>query len=112
MKSIMRLTVVAALVLVSSMAQARLPGWYPQQGFQHWGKIDEVRSKDSTVIIGDMLYTLRDGVIVHSLSQKYDSLARVRKGVTVGFVYDEIASGEWRIREIWLLPDTYSQPGD
>lgn len=111
MKTILK-AVGVALALVTTMAQARLPSWYPPGGFEHWGKIDEIRSEESVIIIGDMFYRYREGALVHSLSQKSDSFARVQKGATVGFLYDVSKNGEWIIREFWLLPNNYSQSDD
>lgn len=103
-------TALFALVMVAPASHARLPSWYPSEGFEHWGKVDQIGN--SMVIIDDMLYYLRDNVVVHSLSQTSDSLSRVRKGTVVGFTYGTTAEGKWMIPEIWLLPTTYSQPDD
>lgn len=108
MKSIFRLTT-AALGLVATLAQAGFPAWYPQNGFKDWGKIDEFRSKDSVLIIEDNYYHFADNLVVHSLSQRSDSIARLHQGVNVGFEVDVTPKGGYLIREVWLLPDTYTQ---
>ena len=111
MKSIIKYTA-TAMYLVATLAQAGFPAWYPQEGFKDWGKIDEFRSEDSVIIINDRYYRFADNLLVHSLSQKSDSLARLRQGANVGFEVDVTPKGEYLIREVWLLPDTYTQPGD
>lgn len=111
MKSITRI-VAATLALVATLAHAGFPAWYPQDGFERWGKIDEFRTGDSVLIINDTYYKYTKNLVVHSLSQKSDSTSRLRKDVTVGFYVDVTPQGERVIREVWLLPDTYTQPSD
>ena len=109
MKSIIRITI-AATALLATLAQAAFPAWYPKGGFENWGKIDEFRSKDSVLIIGDGYFRFGDDLVVHSLSQESDSIGRLHKGVTVGFRADVSPNGQRVVREVWLLPDTYVQP--
>jgi len=110
MKAIIRVTA-AAMVLAVTLAHAGFPSWYPKDGFERWGKIDDFRTEDAAIVIGDMYYRFPDNLVVHSLSQYSDSIARVRKGATVGYFVDQSASGQRIVRELWLLPDNYTQPG-
>lgn len=109
MKSIIK-AAVATLSLLASFAYAGFPAWYPPQGFSDWGKIDEIRTNDAVLIIDDSYYRYTDDLAVHSLSQNSDSMARLRKDVKIGFIVDENSNGERFIREVWLLPDNYTQP--
>ena len=111
MKAIIRFTA-ATLALIATLAQAGFPSWYPLEGFGQTGKIDEFRTADSVLIIDDTYYRFADNLVVHSLSQNSDSLARLRQGTNVGFEVDVTPKGEHLIREVWLLPDNYTQPKD
>lgn len=111
MNAIIRFTA-ATLTLVATVVHAGFPAWYPQEGFNNVGKIDELRTEDSVLIVDDRYYRFADNLKVHSLSQKNDSVARLRQGTTVGFEVDVTPQGERLVREVWLLPDTYTQPDD
>ena len=104
--------VTATCLLLAQPLLAGFPSWYPKEGFSHYGKIDEVNSEYKTIIIDDSEYHYADNTTVHSLSETSDSLARLRQGATVGFSYDINPQGYKQIREVWLLPDDYTQTED
>lgn len=109
----MRLGFAALIILLLSQpVLAGFPDWYPQEGFAHYGKIDEVNARSKTIIINDREYRYSDSTVVHSLSETSDSLARLRKNVKVGFTYDTSGGGSKQLLEVWLLPENYSQDED
>lgn len=104
--------VTATCLLLAQPLLAGFPSWYPKEGFSHYGKVDEVTMGNKTIIIEDYEYHFSDSTIVHSMSEKSDSLARLRKGANIGFTFDKSAQGHKLIQEIWLLPENFTQPDD
>jgi hypothetical protein len=99
------------LALLTNISHAvRLPSYYPANGFTYMGIVDGVNLKQHTVIVNDMSYAMADYVQVHSMSEQYDSLARVREGVEIGFSKTTGGNGRGMITEIWLLPTGYIDP--
>ncbi len=84
-----------------------LPSHYPEEGFNRTGTVDAVSFAENTVIINDIPYRISKSAIVHSLTIKTVSLARVRPGVLVAF---RMGDGQ-EIEEFWLLPANYSRAG-
>ena len=107
-----RIVGLGLLLAMLQPAYGAFPEWYPKQGFEHYGTVDDVNAADNSVIVGDRLYFYSDRTVVHSLSETSDSLARLRTGVRIGFTYDENAKGQKQLIEIWLLPSNYSQQDD
>lgn len=98
---ILSLAILMLAVCGSATAQ-RLPGHYPDR-FQRTGKVDDLQ--ESRIIINDIPYTLSESVVVHSLSAPKVSVARLRRGILIGFRL----GGNRRIVEIWLLPYDYDE---
>ena len=103
MKKTLLLIAVIAFSISSTAIAATFPSWYPTEGFQRTGIIDAVYIKESRIVIGDTPYQMSESVVVHSLSSRSDSMARVRKGARVAF---KLGSGRV-IEEFWLLPSNY-----
>ncbi len=95
-----------SLGMAGSAAAQSLPDYYPDS-FQETGYVDAVYLDESRVVVGDIVYTLSDSVVVYSLSSDNDSLLRVREGAHVGMKL----SGGRHITAIWLLPDVYKPRG-
>ena len=100
------LTLVTTMVLGIANG-GQLPAHYPSNGFDRIGNVDEVNIETRKVIIEDMVYTLSDDVVLNSRSRSSDSLGRLIKGTKVGFNFSESGKNRY-IREIWLLPSTYT----
>ena len=102
----MKKTLLLILTIASAMAgsafAANLPGYYPAKGFPNTGRVDAVYVEEGRVVIGDISYRISDSGVVRSPTSRNDSLARIRKGVRVGFR----TKGESTIVEFWLLPRT------
>lgn len=93
---------VAAILTGSAFAQA-LPSHYPER-FQRTGTIDDVQP--GTVVVNDVLYSLSEEVVVHSyLSEQDASIARLRKGIRIGFEVGE----NRQLTQIWMLPSYYDE---
>lgn len=99
------LTVLIAAVAFAGSAMATdLPRWYPQDGFQRTGQIDDIHLDRNVIVIDDSAYRIADGLIVHSLSSYSDSVARLRPGTVIGYK----TAGGATITEIWLLPKNFA----
>jgi len=90
---------------------AQLPAHYPSDGFDRIGNVDSINLETREVIIEDMVYTLSDDVVLNSRSRSSDSLGRLFKGTKVGFNFSNAGSNRY-IREIWLLPSSYTPTED
>lgn len=100
------LTLVTTMVLgIANSAQ--LPAHYPSNGFDRIGNVDSINFETRQVIIEDMIYILSDDVVLNSLSRSSDSLGRLIKDTKVGFNFSSAGRNRY-IREIWLLPSTYT----
>jgi len=104
------LTLVTTMVLGIANG-GQLPAHYPSNGFDRIGNVDEVNLETRKVIIEDMIYILSDDVVLNSLSRSSDSLGRLIKNTKVGFDFSGAGSNRY-IREIWLLPSTYTPTED
>lgn len=92
-----------AIALASTAFAQRLPAHYPSEGFQRTGIVDAVLLDENRIVIGDISYAVSDNVVIHSLTAKDVSIARLRPGVRVG-----IRNGRSRVlTELWLLPSNY-----
>lgn len=103
MKKTLLLILTIASVMAGTAFAANLPGYYPAKGFPNTGRVDAVYAEERRVVIGDISYPISDSVIVRSPTSRYDSLARIRKGVKVGFRTNSKST----IVEFWLLPSNY-----
>ncbi len=99
-------------LLLAQPVLAGFPDWYPKDGFQHYGKVDDVDAANKSLIINDREYHYTDKTLVHSLSEPADSLGRLRKSAMVGFTYDMSSEGAKQLLEVWLLPENYSRDED
>lgn len=104
------LTLVTTMVLGIANG-AQLPAHYPSDGFDRIGNVDSINLETREVIIEDMVYTLSDDVVLNSRSRSSDSLGRLFKGTKVGFNFSNAGSNRY-IREIWLLPSSYTPTED
>ena len=104
------LTLVTTMVLGIANG-AQLPAHYPSDGFDRIGNVDSINLETREVIIEDMVYTLSDDVVLNSRSRSSDSLGRLIKGTKVGFNFSNAGSNSY-IREIWLLPSSYTPTED
>ncbi len=103
MKKILFTILAVTFALGSTAIAQRLPSYYPAQGFQDSGVVDAVYLDEGRIVIDDVSYALSDSAQVHSLSSINDSMARVARGVHVGFKL----IGSNTISEFWLLPSNY-----
>jgi len=104
----MKKTFALSLMIIFSLTGAAfadgLPSYYPDQGFSRTGRVDALYKKERRVVIDDIPYPISNTVVVHSLSARNDSLARIRGGVRVAF---RVGNGR-EIEEFWLLPGNYN----
>ncbi len=103
MKKTLFLILTIAFAMAGSAFAANLPGYYPAKGFPNTGVVDAVHAEEGRIVIGDVSYKIADAVVVRSPTSRYDSLARIREGVKVGFRTNR---GD-TIVEFWLLPSNY-----
>ncbi len=97
----------AVAMMISSMAMAAFPNYYPKDGFQRVGMLDAVQLERQVVVINDVPYSLSNNVIIHSLRSYSVPASRLRIGSQVGY---KMAAGGRLVTEIWLLPDDYENP--
>lgn len=92
-----------ALAFASTAIAQRLPAHYPSEGFQRTGIVDAVLLEENRIVIGDISYPVSKDIVIHSLTAKDVSIARLRPGVHVG-----IRNSRSRVlTELWLLPSNY-----
>ena len=106
MKKLTTMLAVAA-VMSSSLAFAAFPAYYPKEGFQRVGILDDVQLERRVIIVNDIPYSLADSVIVHSPKSFSVPSSQLRIGAQVGY---KMAAGGRLITEIWLLPSDYKNP--
>ena len=106
MKKITYLLIVA-IAMVSSLAYAEFPKYYPENGFQRTGILDDVQLDRQILVINDIPYSLANNLIVHSQSSYSVPATRLRSGTQIGY---KMAAGGSLITEIWLLPNDYKSP--
>ena len=106
MKKLTTMLAVAA-VMSSSLAFAALPSYYPKEGFQRVGVLDDVQLKRQMIVVNDIPYSLADSVIVHSPNSFSVPFSQLRIGAKLGY---KMAAGGRLITEIWLLPSDYKNP--
>lgn len=104
-----KLTTMLAVVAVmsSSLAFAAFPAYYPKEGFQRVGILDDVQLNRQMIVVNDIPYSLADSVIVHSPKSFSVPSSQLRIGAQVGY---KMAAGGRLITEIWLLPSDYKNP--
>ncbi len=106
MKKLTTILAVAA-VMSSSLAFAAFPAYYPKEGFQRVGILDDVQLKRQVIVVNDIAYSLADSVIVHSPKSFSVPSSQLLVGTQVGY---KMAVGGRLITEIWLLPSNYKNP--
>ncbi len=106
MKKLTTLLAVAA-VMSSSLAFAAFPAYYPKEGFQRVGILDDVQLKRQVIVVNDIAYALADSVIVHSPKSFSVPSSQLLVRTHVGY---KMAAGGRLITEIWLLPSNYKNP--
>lgn len=90
-----------AVLMASALAvSAEFPAYYPDEGFERVGRIDDVLLDESRVVINDMSFALADNVIVHTPTTYAVPRERLRVGIQVGYRL----SGSDTVAEIWMLP--------
>lgn len=106
MKKITVMIAVASM-MASSLAIAAFPAYYPKEGFQSVGIVDDVQLKRQVIVVNDIAYSLADSVIVHSPNSYSVPASALRIGSRVGY---KMAKGGGLVTEIWLLPKNYKDP--
>ncbi len=107
MKKTLALLLFTAFAFAYPALADGLPSHYPPEGFNRTGTVDAVSFADNTVIINDIPHRISKSAIVHSLTIKNVSLARVRPGILVAFRMGD----NQEIEEFWLLPANYNRSG-
>ncbi|MBT8102531.1 MAG: hypothetical protein KJO95_06140 [Gammaproteobacteria bacterium] len=92
-----------ACLLTNVAIAAKLPSYYPANGFRDTGRVDALYVEEGRIVIDDVSYQISTSAVVHSLSSYSDSMARVRVGAHVAF---KLKSGDL-IVEFWMLPRNY-----
>lgn len=101
-------TLIAAMaLLISVVANAAFPAYYPKEGFQRVGILDDVQLQRQMIVVNDVPYSLADSVIVHSPTSYSVPASQLQRGTKIGY---KMASGGRLIMEIWLLPRDYKNP--
>lgn len=94
-------------MMASSIAMAAFPSYYPKEGFQRAGILDDVRLKQQIIVVNDIPYSLANSLIVHSPRSYSVPSSELRIGSKIGY---KMAAGGRLITEIWLLPSDYKNP--
>jgi hypothetical protein len=97
----------AMIFLATTSVAADFPSYYPKNGFQRVGVLDDVQLDRQIVVINDIPYSLANNLTVHSMSSYSVPATRLSRGVQVGY---KMASNGRLITEIWLLPNNYKSP--
>jgi len=101
------LTVAVLSVFVGGWAAAQFPAYYPKEGFQRVGIVDDIQLDRQVIVINDVPYNLANNFIVHSETSYSVPVSQLRLGGQVGYK----TAGRGRlISEIWLLPNNYKSP--
>lgn len=100
-------TIIVALLVATTTAYAAFPAYYPKEGFQRVGTLDDVQLNRQVIIINDIPYSLANSFIVHSPRAYSVPATRLERGGLVGY---KMASSGRLITEIWLLPRDYENP--
>lgn len=87
-----------AMVTAATLA-AKLPETFPDS-YMYAGTLDVVDMKQRTMVLGDQLYRLADGLRVHRVNGKSGPLSER----DVGSVAGVNTSRRGVVREIWMLP--------
>ena len=103
----LRVVLVATILFVSVTAASEYPDYYPKSGFQRTGTLDVVQLDRQQIVINDVLYSLANNLIVHSMSSYSVPATRLQPGLIIGY---SMASSGRLITKIWLLPRDYSGP--
>lgn len=111
MKRVIYLICLVAGMAATSIHAAQLPSHYPDDGFDRIGTIETISFETRKIIVNDVEYLLSDDVVLHSRSSSSDSLGRLIKGSKLGFNFTRAGKQRY-IREIWLLPSSYTPTED
>ena len=95
---------VALFALCSAATAQGLPSYYPKEGFQRVGTLDDLQLGRQVIVINDVAFTMSDNLIVHSLTSYSVPSSRLRIGSQVGYKFSRQGG---LITEIWLLPKGY-----
>jgi hypothetical protein len=103
---IKRITIVllAALFLGQPSLAQELPSYYPADGFQRVGMLDDVQLQRQVIVVNDIPYTLANNTVVHSTSSYSVPMSELIAGQQIGY---KMSSSGRLITEIWLLPRNY-----
>ena len=95
---------IALLLFLGGTASAQsLPNYFPKGPLVQIAVIDAVYLDDNRITIGDITYRMNPRPIVRSVSSSYDSMTKIKPGVSVAFRLD--ANDE--IVEFWIYPKNY-----
>ena len=101
------IVLLAALFLSQPGLAQQLPSYYPADGFQRVGILDDVQLQRQVVVVNDIPYTLANSAVVHSPSSYSVPMSELSVGLQIGY---KMSSSGRLITEIWLLPSDYKSP--
>jgi hypothetical protein len=76
-----------------------MPDYYPAEGFDGMGHIDDISYRDGLVIINDTGLKVSPSAEYHTPTNKYASSALFKQGDEVGYILDS----DGTIISIWLI---------
>ncbi len=85
------------------VASAEAPSWYPQEDFVLQGTIDRINILERSLVISDSSLVFASKVKVHSLTQEFYPLSKLKVGDVVGANAIDTPGGIRQVVEIWLL---------
>ncbi len=85
------------------VASAEAPPWYSQEDFVLQGTIDQINILERSVVISDSSLVFASKVKVHSLTQEFYPLSKLKVGDVVGANAIDVPGGVRQVVEIWLL---------
>jgi hypothetical protein len=77
----------------------KMPDFYPADGFDGMGLINDIAVNDGTAVINDLEFNLSPYAEYHTPTYKYAPGALFKKGDKVGYILDS----ERNITSMWLI---------
>ncbi len=94
---------IALFAFSPMLANAEVPSWYPQTGYDISGVVVQIDIRSRVILIEDDQLKLSTSVKAHSIADEFYSLSQIKAGDFIGVDVSELSDGSVEIVEIWLL---------
>lgn len=101
-----RLVALMFATLFPLVVNAEVPEWYPQDNFKAEGIVLSIDIKQRIIIIDDQQMLLSRRIKVHSPTQEFVPLIKIKKGQEIGFNFVRDDNGKTVVTEIWTIDET------